>query len=237
MGRMQVNADHWAVHVAFWIGLGLIGAAMIAEALIRSDRLFMRRILFRITAYLPSRTIRGENGAAYLERSFLFEAFGRVFYLHRFIAPDSSRDLHNHPWVWGRSIMLAGAYVEERSEDVGVIRMDTYRAPCYVKLSRADFHRVEALPFGDAWTLFWHPVQRLPLGWGFLNRETWRYTPYRSEGDNEIPWWKDAPSGRQRRNVYDWCPTIEPPTPAVLKRLRLRPCDISVRERIMLQDL
>jgi hypothetical protein len=64
---------------------------------------------------LPKTTIT-VNGKPYLTRCYLFgkdRAWGNV-YLHHFHSSDQGDELHNHPWVWGLSLVLAGGYSEER---------------------------------------------------------------------------------------------------------------------------
>src|SRR5271170_2836454 len=40
-------------------------------------------------------------------------------YLHKFHRGDSDEALHNHPWLWSRSFVLAGGYIEERRLEGG----------------------------------------------------------------------------------------------------------------------
>lgn len=90
------------------------------------------RFLRWLTQFLPKREIR-VNDQPYLERYYLAGPIApstaalwppddrpkprlawllrRTWYLHRFLAPDADRDLHDHPWD-ARGRILAGAYVE-----------------------------------------------------------------------------------------------------------------------------
>jgi hypothetical protein len=64
---------------------------------------------------LPKTTIT-VNGKPYLTRCYLFgkdRTWGNI-YLHHFHSSDQGDELHNHPWVWGLSLVLAGGYYEER---------------------------------------------------------------------------------------------------------------------------
>ena len=88
-------------------------------------------------------------------------------YLHHFHRPDDDRELHNHPWPWAVSLVLAGGYDELRrdcGEHEHVLRQRRYRAGS-VNVLRADtFHRITALE-GAPWTLF--IVARKVQGWGY----------------------------------------------------------------------
>lgn len=56
------------------------------------------------------------SGNLYLTRWHLLKLpFCRVF-LHRIWRKDHDRDPHNHPWPWGLSLILWGAYEELRTE-------------------------------------------------------------------------------------------------------------------------
>ncbi|WP_244260428.1 hypothetical protein [Burkholderia gladioli] len=57
----------------------------------------MRRVLYAISSRLPCRIIADGN-KPYLERYYLATVFGVRFYLHRFVASDPDRGLHDHPW-------------------------------------------------------------------------------------------------------------------------------------------
>ena len=78
----------------------------------------MNRLLFKFSAYLRCRVIRGENNQPYLERYHLLHLpFGIHIYLHRFVASDPGRALHNHPWRTALSLVLCGGYEETRLAD------------------------------------------------------------------------------------------------------------------------
>ena len=72
-------------------------------------------ILFKITSYCRCRIINGPDKKPYLERYHLFKLpVGYQVYLHRFVASDPGRGLHNHPWNRAISLVLAGQYEEIR---------------------------------------------------------------------------------------------------------------------------
>lgn len=151
-----------------------------------------RRFLYWLTDRLPARAIDGHNGELYLERYFLFRFLGVTAYLHHFVASDPDRGLHDHPWGWSASLVLAGGYREIRREGSRFLR------PGRINVIRGhDFHRV-ILPGGiDAWTLFIHGKRT--KGWGFLREG--KYHPF-TTGENDNPahgWWKLMPNGRTLR--------------------------------------
>lgn len=59
--------------------------------------------------------IIGGRDNPYLLRWYLIPK-NRVFnvYLHKFCRSDDDRALHDHPWLFNASILLTGAYIEEK---------------------------------------------------------------------------------------------------------------------------
>jgi len=103
-------------------------------------------------------------------------------YVHRFHRSDDDSALHNHPWRWSVSFILAGGYTEERRDDTdpgdGYGRVVTREVrPGSVNVIRdSDFHRVDLLEH-DAWSIF---VAGPKSGsWGFWDRWTGEYLPWR----------------------------------------------------------
>lgn len=113
-------------------------------------------------------------------------AKGLGLYLHRFHRSDDDTALHNHPWRWAASLILAGGYREERrkveqTEDrvgrpPGEIEAFDYKPGDVNVLTSETFHRVD-LYEGDAWSLFLTGPKF--AGWGFWERETGIFTPWR----------------------------------------------------------
>ena len=66
----------------------------------------MNRLLLWLTGFLPCRII-SEGDQPYLERYYLMTLFGWRFYIHRFVASDPDRGLHDHPWPKAYSIILS----------------------------------------------------------------------------------------------------------------------------------
>ena len=174
----------------------------------------IHKMLYALTARLPCRLIRTDD-KPYLERYYIGKLFGATFYLHRFVSPDSERHLHNHPWGWGRALVLSGAYTEEAVTDLCTA---VPGSGCLTELSRVrgwnrvdgnHFHRIsDAKP--NTWTLFFHgPRVTLPdgtlKGWGFLENayvfgyhDTVIFRPSTSEA---APWWLTAPLGAASKRL------------------------------------
>lgn len=110
------------------------------------------------------------------------ERFPVQLYLHRFHRGDQDEELHNHPWRWSASFVLAGGYLEERrtrdrhgrpSNGVEVRAVLPFMVN---RIGGDDFHRVDLLE-KDAWTLFL--VGPRVSSWGFWNRHSGVFTPWR----------------------------------------------------------
>lgn len=84
-------------------------------------------------------------------------------YLHKFHRGNNDAALHDHPWSWGVSLILAGGYVEERRMGRAVVQRILGPLSLNV-LTADDFHRVDLIE-DDAWTLF--VVGPKIKSWGF----------------------------------------------------------------------
>lgn len=166
----------------------------------------LERALYKLTAYLPCRIIRGFANEPYLER-YKFASLGPVrVFIHRFVASDPDRGIHDHPWDWSFSLVLTGGYNEvrmmRRGDPTSVIQRRI--RPFTVNIIRGhDFHRI-VLPEGrTAWSMFFHGPRT--KRWGFLEQmpdgsfgsleENYQLQPERKS--DEAPWWKTAPKGRE----------------------------------------
>jgi hypothetical protein len=85
-------------------------------------------------------------------------------YLHRFVSSDPDRGLHDHPWPWAFSILLAGWYWE-------VTRSGSHRVRWFSTLPGDTFH-CGVLPLDrgvdSVWTLLVHRA-RDATEWGILH--------------------------------------------------------------------
>jgi hypothetical protein len=146
-------------------------------------RQWMVQHLYRWSGDRRLRVI-SDGGVPYLERYYLGTRFGIRCYLHRFVGSDPDRGLHDHPWSWAGSIVLAGFYQEQRDGGTRTIRRFNW-------LRGSTFHRV-LLPesMSEVWTLFFHRAQ---------NTKSWGFRPPGgaiiriASGDNRRDWWLDAP--------------------------------------------
>ncbi len=171
-----------------------------------------KKLLYRVSGRLPCRLIDIE-GQPYLERYYLGKCLGATFYLHRFVSGDSERNVHDHPWPWAFSLILSGAYVEERlchfSPDQGWISRNITRRwwrPNW--LTGASFHRITR-PEPETWTLFIHGPRR--KGWGFLAfvdgvaiyHQPYNVKAFRSWHTTALPGWRSgrAPQEFNRKEI------------------------------------
>jgi hypothetical protein len=152
----------------------------------------IRTFLYWLTDKLPAREINGEHDEPYLERYFLFRLLGVQTYIHRFVASDPDRGLHDHPWGWSVSLVLVGGYREIRKTGARTLK------PWRLNLIRGtDFHRILIDEGQEAWTLFLHG--RRTKGWGFLRDG--KYKPFSKHKDDypQFAWWWYATTGRHLR--------------------------------------
>ncbi len=97
----------------------------------------------------------------------------RVF-LHSILRPDEDRDLHNHPWAWGFSLVLSGSYDELGATTGHQWWYQTVRRFSWRAFKLSSFHRITNVRPGT-WTLFFAgPRVR---EWGF-----------RTEGGTVVDW-------------------------------------------------
>ena len=158
----------------------------------------MQKLLFKLSSNLRCRVIRGPNQEPYLERYHLLHLpFGIHIYLHRFVASDPGRALHNHPWHSALSLVLTGHYDEIRlgnGRQNFALQKRKIRAGHLNYISGSIYHRINLTPGQQAWTLFVHTASH--RSWGFLNTEArqFSYTDHNqvlNTGSNP-KWWKTA---------------------------------------------
>jgi len=162
------------------------------------------RLLYRLSGLLRCRIIRGNHGEPYLERYHLLRLpGGGGLYLHRFLASDPDRGLHDHPWDKAFGMVLSGGYQELRlaSRGDGEQVVTRHLRPGSINRIRGgDFHRIVLPGEREAWTLFGH--SRKYKDWGFVNLDDAgqrRFQPHdavTNESDHRL-WWRTAPRGRR----------------------------------------
>lgn len=128
---------------------------------------------------LPAKTFYGNGSGPFLTRYILCKLpGGGQVNLHFFHRGDEDPQLHNHPWP-GRSLVLAGGYIEERRLPDGRIRKRTFQPGDSNEFEATTFHRVDLLrPEEGCWTLF--TLGKKQQDWGFWDRRTGIYTPWRT---------------------------------------------------------
>ncbi len=157
----------------------------------------IRAFLYWLTGKLPARVIDGDHGEPYLERYFLCSFLGATVYIHRFVASDPDRGLHDHPWGRSLSLVLVGGYREVRRSGAKAARCRTLNPWQLNYIRGTDFHRIVLDPGEEAWTLFMHGKRT--KGWGFLRNG--KYLAHTHDKD-DYPlrqWWATAPTGRALR--------------------------------------
>jgi hypothetical protein len=173
----------------------------------------LRPILERLVRLLPRRVILDRDGRSpYLSRWYVrgrpfmpdgsspFDATGQMrpeavfpdgvhLYVHRFHRSDQDVALHNHPWKWARSLILAGGYSEERTTfavrglprtkdlNFGLVERVVRRPGDLVRIDEHDFHRVDLLEH-DSWSLFL-AGPKTGRSWGFWDRATGEFAHWR----------------------------------------------------------
>lgn len=152
----------------------------------------MSRWLARIAARRPRRTISGPDGEPYLERYYLATLFGVRLYLHRFVASDPDRGLHDHPWAWSGAWLLSGGYTELRevsARDGGKIVVERQLwAGDINRLDGETRHRIVLREGREAWSLFAHG--RRIKGWGFFSRNGYQPAAVDARDHATREWWR-----------------------------------------------
>ena len=167
---------------------------------------WLNRLLYRLSAYCRCRIISGPDEQPYLERYHLLRLpFGYRICLHRFVASDPGRGLHNHPWRHAISMLLCGTYQETRmltAESNHALQRRWLRAGRLNFISGDVYHRINIDAGAECWSLFLHaPKTR---DWGFIRshqtcHQTLHQTCHQYRDHNEVVnqpsnplWWKQA---------------------------------------------
>ncbi len=167
----------------------------------------LKKLLYKLSAGRPCRLIHS-NDRPYLERYYLGQFLGMTFYLHRFVACDGDRALHDHPWKFCAALCLSGGYREKRllwfNPETGFDTTIRQIRPGRLNIIRiSNFHQIlETTP--DTWTLFAHTPK--VKSWGFLDKITPHdadqprppQPQYQGDADttSHQQWWRNAPLGR-----------------------------------------
>lgn len=130
----------------------------------------------------PGASIDNKEQRPYLYRFYLAQGWWGSLFLHKIVGSDNGPEIHNHPWNLSCSLILAGAYVEERlvgsvmkrsplDNLLPVTFFRTLTAGSLNVIRKGDFHRLQVKdnlqPGEEVWTLFYHTPTRVQ-NWGFL---------------------------------------------------------------------
>ncbi len=118
----------------------------------------LAQVILWLLSFIPHTVIQREAGVPYLTRYYLLggprygvrKLFPWNVYLHCFHTSDEPVP-HNHPWVWAKSLILRGAYLEHRG--VRFPKHVVYTKGRWNRLARETFHWVELIT-PTVWTLF-----------------------------------------------------------------------------------
>jgi len=157
-----------------------------------------QQFLYWLSGHMRCRIINGDHGEPYLERYHIMRLpGGGGVYLHRFLASDPSRGLHDHPWKRAFGLILSGGYEELRL--INGHNQSRQRKPGQYNFIRGkDFHRIVLAEKQQAWSLFMHSQKY--KGWGFLEvkPDEQHYRPHdakQPDGAHD-QWWTTAPLGK-----------------------------------------
>ena len=154
----------------------------------------LNKLLYRVSAYCRCRVINGPDQQPYLERYHLMRLpFGYRVYLHRFVASDPGRGLHNHPWRHALSLVLCGSYQETRMLNASAdnILRNRWLGPLHFNfISGEVFHRVNLPADKECWSLFIHAPKT--SDWGFMHLQGYRDHNEVVEQASNPMWWKQA---------------------------------------------
>lgn len=113
-------------------------------------------------AFCKHHDICDGDGDLYLRRWYLNDE--GTLMLHKFCKSDRGRGHHNHPWIYMRSRILKGSYVEHRPN-----RQPRRFAPGMINVLFANtFHRVSLEGGRPVWTLFGVGPKH-GNSWGFIS--------------------------------------------------------------------
>jgi len=166
--------------------------------------------LEKLTDKLPVRRIDGFKDEPYLERAFLFSVFGLTAYIHRFVASDPDRGMHDHPFLFSLSFVLSGYYIEKY---ICKYKIADRKIKWFNWIPTHRFHRIikpEEYK-KPIWTLFIHGPRI--KSWGFAGMQStkqgttiknYSYAVESTQNPN-VDWHKTAQKGlhvkRYRKNI------------------------------------
>ena len=150
-------------------------------------------IVAKLARWFPSRyrlIPRAQDGAPLLRQ---FRLFGSWCYLQSFENPEVREWFHRHRWERMISIVLSGAFKEERYPG-GIFVV--HRAGSIYSMDRTVVHRLSAVKL-RTWTLFFMFGPRARRR---DNRPDWGYYP-RPKVDGFVEWDKMIPDERKVKSL------------------------------------
>ncbi len=137
-----------------------------------------------IPAFNRKEILLSKNGEPYLIRYIIWgkkgsmnkQHHGRGLYVQKIIKSDSSKDLYDHPWRWGR-LTLWGRFKEQaRNKGSVITRVRTVNPLNFKVIVSSRFaHTIELIDNKPVWMLFWHGQARNQWGFWIDNQKvSWR---------------------------------------------------------------
>ncbi len=145
----------------------------------------LKKILTLITSsFNRKEVILNENGEPHIIRYIVWgrksdrnkQHHGRGLYLQKIVTSDSSKDLYDHPWRWGR-LTLWGQFKEQVQNKASVITREKTVHPLKLTplVSSRFAHAIELVDNKPIWMLFWHGRARNQWGFWMGNKKVnWR---------------------------------------------------------------
>lgn len=171
-----------------------------------------------LQAYANTRPIRPivHEGTLILKRYFVFQlpawAGGVRCYLHHFVGDDPD-GLHNHPWKYGISLVLAGWYWDQRRWGtkkvrwLNVVNGDTlHRVLLPVQyITSVESATTFTISDNTSWSLFFHTpramdwafVRELPVHFKHIYKEKLYEEVFGKTPTPYSDWYKTAPTGKE----------------------------------------
>jgi hypothetical protein len=135
-------------------------------------------------AILHSENIQDMDGSSYIKRLRLLATPWFSCYLHRILAPDPQRPLHDHPWVFW-SLIVRGGYIEDIAVAIPGQPFNDHRAVrvrlfgSFKKFPKTLVHRISYVMPNTTTLVF---TGRRTVGedsWGFWVRDATQHINWR----------------------------------------------------------
>ena len=162
-------------------------------------RSFILHHIKRYAASRPSWTF-DKKRPEYATRYLVLDIPLFTVYLHNIKTPDTRNQLHDHPWRWCFTLILAGGYTEDRlvnfdpAQPVGLnLKLKRLRPGHITWLKPTTFHTVSQVS-PDTWTLCVHGKKC--KRWGFLTCGV-------KEIEGVTPLWYYVPAPERTKDIIN----------------------------------